>query len=196
MLLLFRNDQQFLKYSINFDDEGHILLVTSSFMQVACLLQFVASHHLHHDMSVQFGVLFYSILNIPQHKMIHLRVRTYSSRKGAIYNTVQTQIVPKRRGPGGVGANMPRRYPWVETVFRDRDIQPVIHEAHVRFIQQGRQYDYLIFCQNHLHLPLNSSLQDRWRGDIVVIRVAQNPDIGIVNARAEDTLLIDEMIHE
>jgi len=108
---------------------------------------------------------------------------------------VHTQIVPKRRGPGA-HANSATRYPWVEPLFRDRHIQPFVHESRVKFIQQGRQHNYLIFCQNHLHLPLNSSLQDRWRGDIVVMRVAQNPDIGIVNARGEDTALINEMINQ
>ena len=137
-----------------------------------------------------------------QDKSKYLQARLYSHRQGrARWCAVPTQFPSKRRGPHVPHAT---RYPQVEALFEDRQVHPYIHNTIVRVIEEdGREHQFLVFCQNHIHLPLNQALQFLWRGDIVVMRITQNRvtvgtavNVGIaINARADDNTCMDAMIN-
>ena len=92
----------------------------------------------------------------------------------------------------------------MEALFEDHQVHPYIHDTIVRVIEEdGREHRFLVFCQNHVHLPLNPALQFLWRGDIVVMRMVQNGvavstvvDVGtVINARTDDDTRMDAMIN-
>lgn len=87
------------------------------------------------------------------------------------------------------------RYPWVECLFEDRYIQPFIHDIRITIIENGRAHSFILFCQNHSHLPLNHTLYKPWRGDIVVMRLGIGKQSNeVINLRNDDANRIDQLI--
>lgn len=87
------------------------------------------------------------------------------------------------------------RYPLVEALFKDRKIQPFIHDTRIRFVERGRSHSYIIFCQNHIRLPLNHNLENSWRGDILVMRLGKGKLAGeVINLQAGDINRVDKVI--
>ena len=100
----------------------------------------------------------------------------------------------KRRLVHGPGGRTPSRYPWVETLFEDRFIQPFIHDTHITLVDNGQARHYVLFCQNHIHLRLNETLDNIWRGDIVVMRLA-GTDQEFVNMPLNDGPRVDYIVN-
>ena len=85
----------------------------------------------------------------------------------------------------------------MEGLFEDRFIQPFIHEAHVTLRDKGSKHQFLVFCQNHLHLSVNTSIgrERNWRGDIVVMRLGIK-DPRVINMRTGDGARVDYMVKQ
>ncbi|KAF5327394.1 hypothetical protein D9619_004079 [Psilocybe cf. subviscida] len=139
--------------------------------------------------------------------LVTLRARLYSSHyTGALTKSVQTNIhnQTSRRAPAYDSVkridDYPERhtlrYPWVEQLFEDRNIQLYIHDTVLTITERGRSHSYIIFCQNHVRLPLNRNLGHHWRGDIVVMRLGRGKLVGeVVNLQAGDVRRVDKVIH-
>lgn len=119
---------------------------------------------------------------------MYIRARVYSTAKACpVWKTVPTQVPPK----------LQRRihcYPWVEGLFEHRYIQPHIHNAKITVRQNGKKHDFVLFCQNHCHLPLNSTVAGQWRGDIVVMKMGTERS-DYVNMASRDAYWIDQAVN-
>lgn len=126
---------------------------------------------------------------------LFLRARLYSSRTQVVaWKDVITQT-SKRRIVYGPRTRTASRYPWVEALFEDRFIQPFIHDTHITLVDNGRAHHYVLFCQNHIHLRLNETLDNIWRGDIVVMRLA-GTDKEFINMRLDDAARVDHIVNQ
>ena len=59
--------------------------------------------------------------------------------------------------------------------------------------RDGTEHKFVVFCQNHLHLPSNAAVGGRWRGNIVVMKIG-TADTGVVNMPLQESLLVDDVI--
>ncbi|KAF5325267.1 hypothetical protein D9619_009981 [Psilocybe cf. subviscida] len=147
-------------------------------------------------------------ISLPSAKDSHvlLRARLYSSHySGALTRPVPTQVVANTKRTERPSTSVMRldhyperrmmRYPLVEALFKDRKIQPFIHDTRIRFVERGRSHSYIIFCQNHIRLPLNHNLENSWRGDILVMRLGKGKLAGeVINLQAGDINRVDKVI--
>ena len=92
-------------------------------------------------------------------------------------------------------ARQVQRYPWVEPLFEHRHIQPFIHDTKITISENGVESHFLVFCQNHSHLPLNTAVAGFWKGEILVMRCAKNRE-GVVNMRSDDAEKVDLVISQ
>lgn len=104
---------------------------------------------------------------------------------------VPTQALSRRRAASLAFC----RYPWVEALFQHRCIQPFIHDTRVTVRFNGQDHTFLLFCQNHRHLPRNTAVAGHWRGDIVVMRVEMGGS-DVVNMRPQDAPKVDEVVYK
>lgn len=111
-----------------------------------------------------------------------------------VWNDVITQV-SKRRVVHGPGRRTASRYPWVEALFEDRHIQPFIHDTCITLVENGQAHYYVLFCQNHTHLRLNEALDNLWRGDIVVMRLA-GINQEFINMRQDDAARVDYIVNQ
>lgn len=116
---------------------------------------------------------------------MYLRARVYPGGQGPVWRPIPTQVPPKRRSPGNKNFH---RYPWVESLFENRTLQPFIHDTLITLHENGHDHHFHLFCQNHRRLPANQALDGRWRGEIIVMRVGTNGVV--VNTRAADAARI------
>ena len=138
-----------------------------------------------------------SCFSLPGHQglQLYLRARLYSSHKQAVaWRDVITQT-SKRRLVHGPGSRTATRYPWVEALFEDRFIQPFIHDTHITLVDNGQAHHFVLFCQNHIHLRLNETLDNIWRGDILVMRLA-GTDKEFINMRLDDAARVDYIVKQ
>ncbi|KAF8157405.1 hypothetical protein BJ912DRAFT_936878 [Pholiota molesta] len=128
-------------------------------------------------------------LSQTRNSTIWVRARVYSSDKARpSWKAVPTSVSPKRGRRG-------RRYPWVESLFDHRYIQPHLHDAKITVHQNGKKYNFIVFCQNHCHLPLNAAVAGHWRGDIVAMRIGAEQN-DYINMPSQDAQRIDEAINK
>ena len=95
----------------------------------------------------------------------------------------------------GPGSRTATRYPWVEALFEDRFIQPFIHDTHITLVDNGQAHHFVLFCQNHIHLRLNETLDNIWRGDILVMRLA-GANTEFINMRLNDAARVDYIVKQ
>ncbi|KAF7320674.1 Fungal-trans domain-containing protein [Mycena chlorophos] len=92
--------------------------------------------------------------------------------------------------------NLPARYAHVEAAFGDdSNFQSYIHDFKVH-LHHGPKVDvFQIFVKRHVRLLPNAHIADV-KGDLVVMRVSNQAGLGVVNARAGDSRLMDFVVEK
>lgn len=134
---------------------------------------------------------------------MYLQARLFSSRaKRPTYTRVPT-FVPSRirsRRPRANSTRLPHaevghlvtRYPWVEHLNEDTHIQSRIHDCRLAVREGGTVHSFIVFYQNHAHLPSNHNLGHLWRGDVIVMRLGTEGEV--VNLRKDDCERVDWLV--
>ena len=76
---------------------------------------------------------------------MYLRTRVYPGGQGPVWRPIPTQVPPKRRSPGNKNFH---HYPWVESLFENRTLQPFIHDTLIMLHENGHDHHFHLFCQN------------------------------------------------
>jgi len=112
-----------------------------------------------------------------------------TSRRGQLYRC--SSLRGRQVNVAIVGTKAPTRVV-AESTLADPALQPFIHDFSVVVVDKKQSTRFMIFFKNHTYLPINKSLPQLHRGDLLVMRMCEN---GLpVHLRAGDRSLTDFVV--